>query len=123
MVKLIFFCVLYALLNVTGAGIIKWKLKGRVLNQFHDWLSFLLQVEVIFSFFLVFLSALALFKALSASQFSFVIPLVNGINFSLTILVGYFFFKEQLSLVSYAGILLILTGIILLSLNANPHAQ
>jgi len=31
--KAVIFCFFYAVLNVSGAALIKWKLKGRVLNE------------------------------------------------------------------------------------------
>ena len=37
----IFFSTLYAIFNVTGAAIIKAKLKNSTLINFNDWLSFL----------------------------------------------------------------------------------
>jgi len=116
MLKPVIFCFLYALFNVTGAAIIKWKLKGRVLSGFNDWISLLMDLKVIGAFILIFISALLLFKALSEANFSFVIPVSAGINFILTVIAGYYIFKDQLSLMSFAGFALIITGIILLSI-------
>lgn len=122
MIKAILYCSLYALLNVSGAAIIKWKLKGRVLNAFSDWLQFLLNIQVIAAFVIIFMSALVMFKALSAANFTFVIPVSAGINFILTIIAGYYIFKDQLSLASFIGFALIISGIILLSINNAHHA-
>src|SRR5688500_5752306 len=122
MTKAILYCSLYALLNVSGAAIIKWKLKGRVLNAFSDWLQFLLNIQVIAAFVIIFMSALVMFKALSAANFTFVIPVSAGINFILTIIAGYYIFKDQLSLASFIGFALIISGIILLSINNVHHA-
>lgn len=116
MLKPIVYCFLYALLNVSGAAIIKWKLKGKVLSTFNDWMNLLLDIKVIGAFALIFVSALLLFKALSEANFSFVIPVSAGINFILTVIAGYYIFKDQLSIVSFAGFVLIITGIILLSI-------
>jgi multidrug transporter EmrE-like cation transporter len=123
MIRTISFCLLYALLNVTGAAIIKWKLKNKQLTTFSDWINFLLNYKVIAAFLIIFLSSLVLFKALSASDFSFVIPVVNGINFALTILVGYFLFKDHLNFLSIVGFFLILSGIMLLAFNNTSHAE
>ena len=122
MIKAILYCFLYALLNVSGAAIIKWNLKGRVLNAFSDWLQFLLSIQVIGAFVVIFASALVMFKALSAANFTFVIPVSAGINFILTIVAGYYIFKDQLSLASFIGFTLIISGIILLSINNAHHA-
>lgn len=123
MMKAVLFCFLYALLNVSGAAIIKWKLKGRALSSFNDWFQFLLNVQVIGAFVIIFVSALVMFKALSTANFTFVIPVSAGINFILTIIAGYFIFKDQLNMASFIGFTLIISGIILLSLNNANHAQ
>lgn len=122
MIKAILYCFLYALLNVSGAAIIKWNLKGRVLNAFSDWIQFLLNIQVIGAFVVIFASALVMFKALSAANFTFVIPVSAGINFILTIIAGYYIFKDQMSLASFIGFALIISGIILLSINNAHHA-
>jgi len=122
-IKAITFCFLYALLNVSGAALIKWKLKGRILSTFNDWLQFLLNPQVIGAFALIFVSALVLFKALSAGNFTFIIPVSAGINFVLTIIAGYYIFRDQLNTASFVGFGLIISGIILLSINNAQHAQ
>jgi multidrug transporter EmrE-like cation transporter len=122
MMKAILFCCLYALLNVSGAAIIKVKLKGMQLTELKHWLNLLLDIQVIGAFTLIFLSALLIFKALSLANFSFVIPVSAGVNFILTVIAGYYIFKDQLSLVSFIGFALIISGIILLSINNSQHA-
>ena len=123
MIKAITFCFFYALLNVSGAALIKWKLKGRALNALGDWIQFLLNIQVIGAFALIFVSALVLFKALSAGNFTFIIPVSAGINFILTVIAGYYIFKDQLNMASFIGFGLIISGIILLSINNAHHAQ
>jgi multidrug transporter EmrE-like cation transporter len=122
MMKAVLYCALYALLNVSGAAIIKWNLKGKVLTNLNQWLNILFNVQVISAFVLIFLSMLVIFKALSTANFTFVIPVSAGINFILTVIAGYFIFKDQLSLASYVGFTLIISGILLLSLNSTQHA-
>jgi multidrug transporter EmrE-like cation transporter len=119
----VLYCFLYALLNVSGAAIIKWKLHGRKLSSFNEWFQFLLNVQVIGAFVVIFVSALVMFKALSSANFTFVIPVSAGINFILTVIAGYYIFKDQLSLASFVGFALIISGIILLSINNAQHAQ
>ena len=123
MIKAVIFCFFYAVLNVSGAAIIKWNLKGKVLNEFSQWINFLLNIQVIAAFSLIFISALVMFKALSSADFTFVIPVSAGINFVLTLIAGYFIFKDKINAVSYIGFTLILSGIILLSINNVRHAQ
>lgn len=117
MITAIIFCFLYAVLNVSGAAIIKWKLKGRVLTEFSHWVNLLLDFHVILAFGLIFVSALMFFKALSLGQFTLIVPVATGINFALTVIVGYLLFKDQINLVSFIGFACIISGIILLSLN------
>lgn len=123
MIKAVMFCFLYAILNVTGAAVIKWKLKGKALTELKHWVSLLLDLQVVMAFALIFISALVIFKALSTANFTFVIPVSAGINFVLTIIAGYFIFKDQLNTVSFIGFTLIISGIILLSINSTQHAQ
>jgi multidrug transporter EmrE-like cation transporter len=120
--KAVLYCALYALLNVSGAAIIKWNLKGKVLTSFNQWLNILLNIQVICAFALIFVSMLVIFKALSSANFTFVIPVSAGINFILTIIAGYYIFKDQLSLASFIGFTLIISGILLLSINSTQHA-
>lgn len=122
MIRSIFFCFLYALFNVSGAAIIKWKLKGRALNELNQWIGFLFEIPVIAAFALIFISALLMFKALSGGQFTFIIPVATGVNFMLTVIAGYFIFKDPVNFISFMGFALILSGIILLSLNNIHHA-
>jgi multidrug transporter EmrE-like cation transporter len=122
MIKAVMLCVLYAFLNVSGAALIKWKLKGRTLAAVNDWLRLLFEPQVIAAFALIFLSMLVIFKALSLANFSFVIPVSAGVNFLLTVIAGYFIFKDQLNYVSFIGFALIISGILLLSVNNSQHA-
>mgnify|MGYP003390857861 FL=1 len=123
MIKAIFFCFIYAVLNVSGAAMIKWKLKGRMLNEFNDWVRFLLDMQVVSAFVLIFFSALVLFKALSTGDFTFIIPVSAGINFVLTVIAGYYIFRDNLNWVSFAGFALIISGIIILSINTSQYAK
>lgn len=123
MMKAVLYCALYAMLNVSGAAIIKWNLKGKVLSTLNDWINLLLNAQVISAFALIFVSMLVIFKALSVANFTFVIPVSAGINFVLTVIAGYYIFKDHLSMVSFIGFALIISGIILLSLNSTQHAQ
>lgn len=117
MIKSLLYCFLYAILNVSGAAIIKVKLNGLLLIGFKEWIGFLVSIQVIIAFILIFTSALVMFKALSSAAFTFTVPIATGINFALTIIAGYFIFKDQLNFLSFVGFALILSGIIVLSLN------
>jgi multidrug transporter EmrE-like cation transporter len=123
MIKTISYCLLYAIFNVSGAALIKLKLKGYVLIGIKNWIDFLMNMQVVLAFILIFASALVMFKALSTSAFSFTIPIATGINFALTIIAAYFIFKDKLNFLSFIGFGLILSGIVLLSLNNLHHVK
>jgi multidrug transporter EmrE-like cation transporter len=110
-------CALYALLNVAGATLIKMELPNHNLVSAYDYVSLLLTRRVIMGFGIIFISALTLIKALSMQRFTYVVPVSNGLNFFITVLVGTYIFKDVLSRASLFGLCLILTGIIITSLN------
>lgn len=64
-----------------------------------------------------------MFKALSASNFSATIQITTGINFTLTVLAGYFLFKDHINIQTIFGLLLILLGLFTISLNQINHAK
>jgi len=117
MLNAIFYSGLYAIFNVTGAALIKSELKNRSLTNMKDYLDLLLTVKVIAGFIIIFLSALIFFKALSLQKFSIVVPIANGLNFCITLAVGYFFFSEKLSVLSILGLLFIITGVLIVGLS------
>lgn len=121
--KSILYILLYALFNVTGAAFIKYQLRSKDLNSFQEWMSFIFNLPFISSFLLIILSALALFKALSTNSFSLIIPMATGVNFIFTISIGYYLFHDRLSMLSFLGILLIISGIFILSLQNYIHEQ
>jgi multidrug transporter EmrE-like cation transporter len=123
MTKTIYYIILYAILNVSGAALIKWQLRGRSLSSINEWFTFVMNIPFIAAFALIVFSALALFKALSTNNFSLIIPLATGINFMLTIAVGYYLFQDKLSPVSLLGFVLIIMGIVVLSVNNPVHAK
>lgn len=123
MLNTIIYVLLYAAFNVSGAALIKWQLKGKSLVSLQEWLMFLFNLPFLLAFLLIVLSALALFKALSTNDFSLIIPIATGINFVLTVCVGYYLFQDKLSVFSFLGFILIISGILILSLNQHVHAS
>lgn len=117
MFKTIFFSLMYALFNVSGAALIKSELKNRLLTNAQDYIDLLFKLKVIAGFAIIFLSALIFFKALSLAKFSVVMPIAIGINFGLTILFGYFLFSEKITFFTFLGLALILGGIIIIGMN------
>lgn len=123
MLKASFYCVLYALFNVSGASLIKCNLKGKAFTSLKEWINLFLNFQVIAALGMIFISMLVIFKALSTANFTFVIPVSTGINFILTIIVGYYVFKDPLNFISLLGFGLIILGIVLLSINNLHHAK
>jgi len=107
-------CLLYAVLNVSGVSIIKSEISTHSLVSWRDYLTFLFNYKVITAFLIIFISAVVIIKALSLERFSFVVPIAHGINFMLTVSVGYLIFGDRLSLGSYIGLALVITGILLM---------
>ncbi|QMU27457.1 DMT family transporter [Adhaeribacter radiodurans] len=122
MIKTIIYILLYAAFNVSGAALIKWQLKGKRLETINEWFMLIFNLPFIAAFLLIVLSALVFFKALSTNSFSMIIPIATGINFILTIGVGYYLFQDKISTLSFIGFILIISGIIVLSLNNQAHA-
>ena len=118
-IYIILMCLCYAVFNVSGAALIKIELPFHSLNTLKSYFLFLVTWRVISGFGIIMISALVMFKALSLGQFSYVIPIATGINFSLTVLLGVLLFNDKLSLSSFLGLALILTGIIVMSVKAS----
>lgn len=110
------FSFLYAIFNVAGAAIIKNKLLSENIGTFKEFIFFLIDIKIILAMIFIFISMFFSIKALSIDRFSSVIPILTGVNFLVTVGVGYFFFKDELSLTGYMGILFIIIGIYLLGL-------
>ncbi len=108
--------VLYAALNVSGAALIKLELKTAQLTSWLSYVQFLFRWRVMAGFAVVFISAIVLIKALSMAKISLVNPIATGINFVFTLAVGYFLFQERITWMHYAGLMLILSGILLISM-------
>ena len=123
MTKTLLYCVVYAALNVSGASLIKLKIKNTELTTLNQWIAFLFTFNVVLAFACIFLSALVLFKALSTDSLSTTIPMATGINFILTVCAGYFIFKDNITIYTIFGFILIIAGIFFISFNQINHAK
>jgi multidrug transporter EmrE-like cation transporter len=111
----VLYSIVYAALNVSGAALIKMELKSTQLNGLSDYFFFLFRWRVMSGFAVVFMSALILIKGLSIAKISLINPIATGVNFMFTLAVGYYLFNERITLVHYIGLILILTGILIIS--------
>ena len=114
MIKILQLSILYATFNVLGAAIIKNKLLANKIVGLQDFMVFLIDSRIVLAIFFIFISMYFSIKALSIGYFSSVIPLMTAVNFIVTVSVGLLYFKEQLAITGYIGILLILAGVLLL---------
>lgn len=110
----ILYSILYATFNVFGAAIIKNKLLVQKISAMDEFMFFLWDVRIVAALVLIVISMYFSIKALSLAHFSTVIPLMTAVNFVITVTIGVVYFREHLALTGYAGILLILCGIMLL---------
>jgi multidrug transporter EmrE-like cation transporter len=110
------YCLAYAICNVSGAALIKMQLQETSPVEFQDYIWFMLKPRVIAGFAVVFLSSMILIKALSLSKISLINSMSTGMNYSLTLIMGYFLFQDRLTLVHYIGIVLILVGVFVITL-------
>jgi uncharacterized membrane protein len=108
---------LYAAFNVSGAALIKAEIPKHLLRGVKGYLGFFLTSKVLLGFCFIAISVLVMFNALSLGKFSFVIPVSTGVNFFLTVLIGYLFFSDRLSWLSCVGLGMILLGIIAMGLS------
>ena len=108
---------LYAVLNATGASIIKHELVGLKLSSVQDYLRMFMSFKVILGFIIIFLSVLTIFKLLTISKLSFAVPVTTAFNFILTILYSNVFFHETITWRTLCGSSFILVGIIIYSFN------
>jgi len=113
--RVILFCAVYAICNVSGAALIKTELKHVELKKMMDYVGFMLRYKVIAGFAIVFLSAIVLIKALSIAKISLVNPIATGLNFILTLAMGYLMFQEKLTIAHYIGMVCILAGILIIT--------
>ena len=104
------------LFSIFNVAIIKHKLLLGRIGNFKDFILFLFDFKIILAMVFIFISMFFSIKALSFNKFSLVIPILTGINFLITVAVGYLFFKDELALSGYLGILFIIVGIYLLGL-------
>ena len=67
--------------------------------------------------FLLYLFSFLLWqKLLVTYDLSYIVPITTGIVQIIIILIGYFFFKENITLINLIGIILVIIGVVLISI-------
>ena len=120
---IVLICCIYAGLNVTGSSLIKTELttlqrEGKPLAGALDYIYFIFRPRIMLALVFIVLSMFTMFKGLSMQNFSFVVPLATGINFLITVIVGVMLFKDKMTVFQLVGLFFIISGILLVSLNA-----
>ena len=108
-------CLSYAILNVSGTALIKNAVVGSDLNSIRSYIYTLFELKVMTGILLNFSSMLIMMKALSLEKFTYVFPVAIGINFAITVIIGYIVFGEEVDINLLFGLLFIMAGIILMS--------
>lgn len=106
----------YSLLAIAGVVLIKMEMPAHTFQTPTDYIKFLFTVRAIAGFTIIALSALIQIKSLSLWDFSRVIPVTTAIYFSLTAVVGVFLFKEEFTVYSALGMMLIIVGIVVMNI-------
>ena len=81
------------MLNVSGAAIIKWNLKGKVLSTLNDWINLLIEYPGDRRLCPDLCFHAGYIQSPINANFTFVIPVSAGINFVLTVIAGIIFLK------------------------------
>lgn len=101
----------------TTTGIFLMKLGGNSLAlTLKNGVSFKIGYITLTGFFCYICSFLLWQKLLTIFDLSYIVPITTGISQIVIVCIGYFFFKEQLSITNMIGILLIIIGVILVSI-------
>ncbi len=67
--------------------------------------------------FLLYLFSFLLWQKLLVTYvLSYIVPITTGIVQIIIILIGYFFFKENITLINLIGIILVIIGVVLISI-------
>ena len=117
--NIVLLCLLSCCFQIAGTGLIKFVLNQSPINTVKDYLPFLFQVKVILALIFVFIAALIMFKALSFGSLSLVTPIFTTKNFIFTVMVGRYFFNENISFVKITGLVIILVGVLLVANSEN----
>lgn len=112
MIKTVVICIIYLLLAVSGMTFIKM---GHLSPPFFSlkYLDISLSVKTIMGIFLYVCSYLVFVFYVSRLQISKIIPIISGLSTCLTVMIGLLIFKENISLIQYVGIALIIAGTML----------
>ena len=100
----------------TTGGIYCLKSGGELSLALKDGISFKMGYITLLGFLLYICSFLLWQKLLTTYDLSYIVPITTGIVQIIVLLLGCFFFKENINLMNVIGIVLIIIGVILVSI-------
>jgi len=102
---------------LTTGGLFFMKSGGDSLSlAFKNGITFKIGYVTTLGFLLYICSFLLWQKLLATYDLTYIVPITTGIVQIIVMLFGYFFFKENISIMNLAGIVLVIIGIILISI-------
>lgn len=100
----------------TTLGLFLMKLGGNSLSlSFQNGITFKISFITLFGFLSYICSFLLWQKLLVSFDLSYIVPIVTGITQIIILLLGIFFFKEQVNITGMIGAVLIIIGIVLMA--------
>lgn len=100
----------------TTLGLFLMKLGGNSLSlSFQNGITFKIGFITLFGFLSYICSFLLWQKLLISFDLSYIVPIVTGITQIIILLLGIFFFKEQVNITGIIGAVLIIIGIVLMA--------
>ena len=121
----IYINILCALVTVMSNTLIKYSLsgklvwKGELITFLYELISNFRNPLLIFALLIFITGNILWIFIISTQNFSFALPLQIGLVFLFNLIVSFFLFNEQLNLFSILGMILILSGISLLTIKSS----
>jgi len=112
---LIFYIIIYTLVNSAGLALVKFGITSQNITGPTSILQSLLTPKVFTGYMLIAISALIGIKALSLTKFSVFAPIALGLNILFAVLISSYLMKETITTSIYLGIALIIVGVVLVS--------
>lgn len=100
----------------TTGGLFCFKSGGEFVFNLNNGINFKMPFMTFFGFCLYLCSFLLWQKLLSTYDLTYIVPITTAIVQVIVILFGYFFFKEQISIVNLIGIIIVIIGVVLISI-------
>jgi multidrug transporter EmrE-like cation transporter len=116
---IVLLCLVSGCFQVVGTTVVKSVLKDQPVATLGDYVGLLTNYKVLLAMSCLFAAAMVIFKALSIGQLSVVTPVFTGINFVFTVAAGRYLFSESLGFPRISGLLLILTGVVVVALTSD----